>query len=416
MKYNYLKVNSVICLITILILTACSKGGSNPTPSNSTPALAINSIDVNTGGYNTKVTISGSAFSQAANDQVFFNGVAATVELATPTEIIADVPLGAGTGNVTITVNGTKATGPVFTYQQGLVVTTLAGSLSAGGFANGTGGAATFDNLAGLAIDKDGNLYAADQSNFVIRKITPKGVVTTFAGSGKQGRADGTVLTATFEDPTGVAVDQSGNVFVADGGILREITANGNVSTITTQLSTGGGTLNITGVAVDAAANLYIADPGDHLVGKVATDGTVTAISGTITTMPDGTEILNFSQNPQSIALDKSGNLFITDGIVWKVTPPNIFSKFATTGFSNPQGIAVDSQGNLYVADDGNMEIRKITAAGQVSLLAGISGVGVPADGVISKAAFRFPTGIVVDASGNIFVTDVNAIREITFQ
>ena len=354
-----------------------------------------------------------------ADDQVYFNGKLAAIEQASPTEIFADVPLAAGTGNVTITVSGANASGPIFTYQPALVVTTFAGSLYQGGSANGTAESARFNQLSGLAIDKNGNLYTADEGNSVIRKITPQGVVTTFAGSGKQGRTDGTTATATFEDPTGVAVDQQGNVFVADGGLLRKVTPGGNVSTIVTHLNVGnillGGPLSTRGIAVDAADNLYVTDESNQFIGKIAPDGTVTAIAGTTQS-----SYSSFT-SPNSVVLDKSGNLYIPDGIIWKITLPNTVSKFAIGGtngqnFSGPQGISIDSQGNLYVADTGNLAIKKIAADGTVSTIAGNTGIAVITNGIVSKASFGFPVGTAVDASGNIFVTDVNSIREISFQ
>jgi hypothetical protein len=170
MKDAILTKTAFITLIVIsgaLFFTGCSKS----TPNNNGPALAVTSLSVSTGPYTTSVTITGSGFSTtAANDQIYFNGVAASVLGASSTELLTSVPLAAGTGSVTVTVNGKTATGPTFTYQQAEVIITLAGSGS-GGSANGMGMAATFSNPSGLTADASGNVYVADQGNNLVHQM-----------------------------------------------------------------------------------------------------------------------------------------------------------------------------------------------------------------------------------------------------
>ena len=160
------------------------------------------------------------------------------------------------------------------------VVTTLAGSGSSGS-TNGTGTAASFRSPWGVAVDGSGNVYVADRSNHLIRKITPEGVVTTLAGSGSEGSANGTGTAASFNSPSGVAVDFSGNVYVADqsNNLIRKITPEGVVTTLAGSGSSGStngiGTAASfgypAGVAVDVSSNVYVADISNHLIRKIAT-------------------------------------------------------------------------------------------------------------------------------------------------
>jgi NHL repeat len=390
---------SAIALITIICINGCSKGGgSNPTPKAS---VTITALSITQGSYYSLVNITGTGF-DPINGQVFFNGKPATIYTGTTTQITVYVPLAAGTGNVTVIVNGITATGPVFTYVPALVVSTLAGNSFQKGTTDGTGSAARFNQLSGLAIDKNGNLYATDILNYNIRKITPQGVVTTMAGTGKAGSSDGPVSTATFQMPTNLAVDQQGDIYVADNGSLREITTAGNVTTIALKSAS-----SVQAVAIDASNNLYILNLNNtgSSVGKVASDGTVTIIASHFT-------------NPWGLTADQNGNLFVSDGgVIWKIAATsNAMSQFAGQSGGIWKGLAFDSQGNLFVADFLDKYINKVTSTGTISIYAGNSESGSPSDGVANMASFLFPTSVVADASGNIFVADVSAIREISFQ
>jgi sugar lactone lactonase YvrE len=269
------------------------------------------------------------------------------------------------------------------------VVTTLAGSGTAGS-ANGTGTAASFYNPTGVAVDVSGNIYVADKSNHKIRKITAAGVVTTLAGSGTAGSADGTGTAATFNNPAGVAVDASGNIYVADkdNHKIRKITAAGVVTTLagsgTDGSADGTGTAATfslpEGVAVDASGNIYLADTGNDKIRKITAAAVVTTLAG-------------------------SGTAGSTDGTGTAAT------------FDLPTGVAVDAFGNIYVADQNNHKIRKITSAGVVTTLAG-SGTDGLVDGTGTAAFFYNPTGVAVDVFGNIYVADTrnSKIRKIIAQ
>lgn len=252
-------------------------------------------------------------------------------------------------------------------------VSTFAGNTVKGN-KDGKGTAAAFYNPTSIAVDAQGNLFVADFDNNLIRKITPAGIVSTFAGNGAFGSANGVGTAASFNLPYGITIDASGNLYVADSGsrLIRRITPDGAVST---------------------------------LAGSGA-DGTA-----------DGAGAAASFKVPLSIAIDAGGNLYVTDnGNVRKITQAGVVSTLpgAGTAFGAPAGIAVDATGNLYIADTNNNLIRKITAAGLVSTIAG-NGLKGSDDGGSTSASFNAPLSITADAAGNLFVGDSdNRIRLIS--
>ena len=319
------------------------------------------------------------------------------------------------------------------------VVTTLAGSGVAGS-ANGTGASATFNGPVGLAVDSAGNYYVADYGSHKIRKITPTGVVTTLAGSGTAGSADGTGSAATFNHPIGVAVDSQGNVYIAEYSShkIRKVTTGGVVTTLAGTGAAGSADgsaaaatfYNPVGVAVDVYGNVYVGDYNSNKIRKITTGGVVSTLAGSgVAGSVDGTGSSATFDHPQSVAVTMSGDVIVSEigNKIRKVTASGVVSTIAGSGtasavdgigvsatFNVPYGVAVDAAGNIYVADSVSNRIRKVTPSGLVSTLAG--SIAGNADGVGSSATFDNPEGICVDSGGNVCVADYanNKIRKIT--
>jgi sugar lactone lactonase YvrE len=285
-------------------------------------------------------------------------------------------------------------------------VMTLAGT-GATGAGNGQGSLATFNAPLGVAVDASGNVYIADFGNQLIRKLTPDGNVSTLAGTaGVRGTGYGQGTGASFTDPFAIAVDSSGNVFVADrgDGTVRKITPGGYVSPFATGLGVPYG------IAVDSSNNVYVTDNGTKEILKFSPSG------GTRMTFFGGLVA------PIGAAVDVYGNVYVEDhGVIKKITPGGVATALAgsgTAGFANGFGagasfndvylLAVDAAGNVYVADNNNHIIRKVSPLGSSSYVTTFAGSGVAgsADGIATAALFNSPTGVAVDKSGNVYVAD----------
>lgn len=325
-------------------------------------------------------------------------------------------------------------------------VTTLAGLAGAAGSEDGTGDAARFHSPASLAVDSRGNVFVADRDNGTIRKITPGGTVTTLAGrAGENDSVDGPGDVARFSAPSGVAVDSSGNVYVADAGndTIRKVTASGIVSTLAglaTQSGTADGNGSAArfyhpqGIAVDTSGTLYVADTYNSTIRKVSA-GVVTTLAGLAGTYgsvdANGTAALFYY--PAGVVTDSSGNIFVADlynEVIRKITPAgtvttlagqapllgNVEGTGSAARFRDPVSIAVDAGGTAYVADMDNHSIRKITAGGTVSTLAGMATQTGFVDGTGLSARFNNPSSLCFDSNGNLYVGDGGnqAIRRIT--
>ena len=445
--YNHIKSGSVIRILvflTVSFLISCSKKTAD-TPNK---PVAITSLSVNTGAYNTDVTINGTGFSSViAEDKVLFNGKSAEIKAASGTKIIAVVPLGAGTGVVSVSVkDGTVVSGPLFSYQFTAVVSTYAGS-GAATSVNGTGVAASFMGPRGLAIDASGNLYVTEFGSGTIRKITTGGVVTTLAGSGKPGSDDGIGTAASFKFPGYLAIDALNNIYVADDEnyLIRKITPAGVVSTIAGHTSGGymdGKGINAafqfpTGIAIDVSGNIFIGDAGNNVIRKIISVGTVSTFAGQGPLVPgtaDGTGKNASFNEPSAEVFDASGNLYVSDvtsRLIRKITPEAVVStlaggnkagqaldgKGALASFTFPAGMAIDAGGDLYLADAGDNLIRRITPDGVVTTIAGNGKEGAD-NGNGKDASFYLPQGIAIDKSGAIYVADTanNLIRKIIMQ
>jgi sugar lactone lactonase YvrE len=272
-------------------------------------------------------------------------------------------------------------------------VTTYAGSGTAGS-ANGNANDASFLNPMGVAVDSNGNVFVADSRNNLVRKISANGMVSTIAGSGKEGSTDGKASTASFFFPIAVATGPDGSVYIADthNSLIRKISPAGIVSTIAGQLTAATKEHpdslqrldNPSGITVGKDGVVYFTDWERNLVRKISPDGKMSIIAGSI--------------DPGS-----------KDG------------RGKSASFNLPEGIAVDDKGNLYIADTYNNMIRKITPDGLVTTLAGKPALrgkhnAGSKDGKGPAASFSKPCGIAVDRQGNVYVADVgnNKIRRVT--
>jgi sugar lactone lactonase YvrE len=374
-------------------------------------------------------------------------GMAGTIDGAGPTARF-NAPAGIavdGSGNVYVADYGNNTIRKI--TPEG-VVSTLAGAPGnpgpSGDSADGTGSSAGFFHPGGLAVDISGNVFVSDTGNGTIRKISPAGVVTTIAGVvGVAGSTDGTGTAALFEYPSGMAIDGSGNLYVADDGAktIRKVTPTGTVTTLAgtpNRIGSSDGTgasasfTDPLGIAVDASGNAYVADNGNDTIRKVTPAGVVTTLAGSPTSAGsrDGTGSAAGFTEPYGVAVNASGTLFVTDDTTIRmVTAGGVVSTLAgvesigaedgsgsAARFSGPVGVAVDGGGNAYVTDTANNTVRKITPAGAVTTLAGSPGVAGSSDGVGGAASFNGPNGIAVDPSGNVYVADTrnNTIRKIT--
>lgn len=321
-----------------------------------------------------------------------------------------------------------------------------AGTRGGPGRTDGIAAEARFWSPSAVATDASGNVYVADTENHTIRRVTSSGVVTTVAGvAGQSGFANGFGAAARFKRPGGIAVDASGNVYVADENhVVRKIAAGGLVTTFAGNAAISGHTdgtgtaarfFLIFGMAFDSAGNLYVAEYGTHTIRKITPAAVVTTIAGTpdVSGSANGTGSAALFNRPNSLAVDATSNVYVTEfasHTIRKITPAAVVTTVAgSTGvcgyadgvgtsavFCAPRGIAVDSAGDLYVADGSNFRIRKVLAAsGTVSTFAG-SGSLASIDGAGTSAAFMGVQSVASDASNNLYVPEGNGhtIRKIT--
>jgi sugar lactone lactonase YvrE len=326
------------------------------------------------------------------------------------------------------------------------VVTTLAGTPGSVGSSDGVGSGARFAYPEGIAVNVSGEVYVADTNNYIVRKITKDGIVTTFAGSaGVHGSDNGSGSEARFGGVRGIAVDLWGNVYVADNCTIRKITPAGVVTTLAGSAGDQGSTdgagadarfVTPVGVAVDGLGNVYVADTASSTIRKIDVVGIVTTLAGSYSNsgLVDGIGSGARFSNPRGLTVNGDGTIFVADtgnNTVRKITPAGVvttlsghapFSGWAdgvgeAARFGFPCGVAADDSGNLYVTDTGNNTIRTITSNGVVTTFAGTAtGGGGSTDGTGATAQFGKPSGMAIDRMGNLYVADTqyNVIRKIT--
>ncbi|MDX9736438.1 MAG: SMP-30/gluconolactonase/LRE family protein, partial [Thermoanaerobaculia bacterium] len=325
-------------------------------------------------------------------------------------------------------------------------VTLFAGAAGVADSADGSAGVARFFKPRGVVVDAAGTLYVADTSNHTIRKITPAGVVSTLAGEAQMpGTANGRGSAARFRSPQGVAVDGSGNVYVADTGnhTIRKITPAGDVTTLAGVAGLAGwgdgdAAFSVfrspTALVVDGAGNVLVADTANMTVRLVSTSGVVSTLAGRGLSPgnADGAGADARFTRPSGIALEPGGTFVVSDsrsvrrmtatGVVSTVTgetdAPMVYvdGPGADARFPDPAALAADSHGNLFVADPLTDVIRKIAPSGETTTYAGVFHHCALIDGPLADARFCGPSGLVIDANDNIYVSDSwnNAIRKVT--
>jgi sugar lactone lactonase YvrE len=311
-------------------------------------------------------------------------------------------------------------------YATPYAIITLCGTPGVYGYTDGPLAVAQFAGPWGVAVDVAGNLYVADSGNNAIRKITPGGAVTTvISGGGLYG----------LNDPTGVAVDAAGNIYIANRNnyAIWKVTPAG-VMTILAGLSTVPGSADgtgsfatfssPTGVAVDGSGNVYVADSGNNTIRKITAGGVVTTLAGRAGQpgAVDGTGTAARFDYPAGVAVDQSGNVYVADTFgraIRKITPGGVVTTLAGelgagghvdgTGsaaqFSEPSSVALDASGNVYVVDS-DSTVRKVTPGGVVTTLAGAAGFSSYTDGAGAAARFNEPQGIAVAGNGTLYVAD----------
>jgi sugar lactone lactonase YvrE len=309
-------------------------------------------------------------------------------------------------------------------------VSTLAGSETPG-LVDGIGALAKFNFPCGLVVDPEGNLFVSDHENHCIRKITPRGVVSTYAGTGTPGQTNGHRQSARFNHPYGLALDTEGNLYVGDvaNHRIRKISPDGMVTTLAGRkkgfMDEKGLHARFNhpyGVAVDDDKNVYVADSYNNRIRKITPDGIVTTVAGSGNDgFVDGTGAEAEFYVPIGIVLDVNGSIYVGDegnSSIRKIAGGGQVTTLAGNGkfsfrdgvgqeasFNAPGGIAIDAGGNLYVADYLNNCIRRVSPSGEVRKIAGNLKKGF-ADGEPSEAQFYYPFGIAVDGDGTVFVGD----------
>jgi hypothetical protein len=317
--------------------------------------------------------------------------------------------------------------------------TTLAGVAGVAGSTDGLSSSARFNKPFGVAVDSTGNVYVADQDNCTIRLITPGGLVSTLAGlSGASGDTDGAGSEARFNSPWGIAADNAGNLYVADRAnhTIRKISPAGVVSTLAGMAGVSGSADGAgsaarffypRAVAVDGTGNAYVADTFNHTVRMVTPAGLVSTMAGLagVSGSADGAGSNARFNFLSGIAVDSANNIFVADSgnqTIRKITSgSSVLTLAGSRGlqgsadgigtaaeFDAPYSLAVDGASNVYVADADNQLIRKVTPAGVVSTLAGLVRSSGSADGIGSAARFFNVRSIAVDSAGNVYLADTS--------
>ena len=305
---------------------------------------------------------------------------------------------------------------------------------------HGPATSALLNRPTGVALDKEGNLYIADRNNHRVRKVNAEGIITTIAGMADEGFSgdEGPATSAQLDSPSGVAVDEGGYIFIADTGNnrIRQIGPDGLITTLAggedgdDGSDTGGQLAAPRDVALDSDGNLYVTDSGNHQIHAISDTGMATRVAG-IEGLGDGGPATEARLlEPTGLAL-VDGTIYITDtgnNRIRQVDADGIITTFAGSGergdagddgpaleaqFNGPSLIAVDAEGNVYISDRLNHRVRKVDTNGIITNVAGSGERGPFEDqtaigdgGPATEARLILPTGLALDAAGNLYITD----------
>jgi sugar lactone lactonase YvrE len=335
-----------------------------------------------------------------------------------------------------VVTNDTALSTASLTLDVPWVVTTLAGT---GGVGAQNGDSATFNVPYRLAVDSFGNVYVSDRGNSLIRKVTPAGINSTIAGAGSASFADGTGTMAYFNNPNGIALDASGNLYIADyiNHRIRRITSSGVVTTLAGNGTTGfvdgtGANARLWspyGLKAGPDGNFYFTDRDSHSVRRITPNGVVTTVAGngSIGTSNGQGTAASFYM-PHGLGVDSNGYIYVPDtynNLIRKITPSGVVTTLAGNGsagyldgtnasFNGPRDISIDRFGYVYVVDHLNNLIRRISPTGLTTTIAGATAAGF-ADGTGTVARFTNPCGIDIDVNGCLYLVDGanNRIRKL---
>jgi ABC-type branched-subunit amino acid transport system substrate-binding protein len=323
---------------------------------------------------------------------------------------------------------------------QDVTVSTLAGD-GHWGYRDGPGIQARFLGPEGLVIDREGNIYVTEILGNRIRRINPEGTVSTVAGTGIAGYSDGPASSAQFDSPSGITLDSAGNLYVADSfnHSIRVVRPDGTVATLAGDGKAGyrdgsaeQAQFNLpTGIALSNTGVLYVADTGNNRIRAISLEGTVTTLTGSGERgFKDGPPELAQFNAPGYLSIGPDGNIYTSEscepngnhairritleGAVTTVAgigiPGRADGPAPKAGFSCPRGLVFDRAGNLYIADAGNDRIRVITPDDMVYTLAG-KGTNGYVDGEGQQAAFLLVKGIALDDKRQLYVSDMITSR-----
>jgi len=410
-------------------------------------ALGLANVGLtNAGNYTVVVSnLYGSVTSSVA---ILLVGFAPAITVQPSTQ----VAMAGGSPGIAMTVSGTGPLAFQWQFNgvnlPNAVIATVAGNGAAG--YSGDGGAAIHASLShpeGLAVDGAGNLFIADFDNNRVRKVDANGTISTVVGDGLQGYSGdgGTATNASLSRPSSLAMDGAGNLFISDydNNRVRKVDTSGIITTVAGNglrrfAGDGGPATSASlfypqGLAVDDAGNLFIADTGNSRVRKVDTNGLITTVAGSGTEGYDGDGGAATSASlsyPGGVAVDGSGCLFIADsdnsrirkvdtnGIITTVTGNGLQGRSgdggaaASASLYYPRNLTVDGFGQLFLADQFNDRIRKVDGSGIITTVAGNGGYGYSGDGgAPTNASLYYPSAVAVDGAGNMFIADLNNQR-----